>query len=79
MPSNCIILSPVIAGALLCGSTLHAGLATWSPVDPTYQLVMQYRADAYVLDHDPTKDDCADALAFGDNLKHSHFSCEQEG
>jgi hypothetical protein len=49
-----------------------------TPADPTYQLIMYYRTDAYVLDHDLTKEDCGDALPFGDNLKHVQFSCEQE-
>lgn len=74
-----ILLLPIIAAALLGASALQASLATWGPISPSYQLVMQYRTDAYVLDHDLTKADCADALPFGDNLKHVHFSCEVEG
>ncbi|HUD90086.1 hypothetical protein [Sphingobium sp.] len=70
-----ILLLPIIAAALLGTSALQATLTKWGPTEPSYQLVMQYRTDAYVLDSGLTKDDCDDALPFGDNIKHVHFSC----
>lgn len=73
-----ILILPVLAAALLGASALQASLFSWGPVRPSYQLVMQYRTDAYVLDYNLTKEGCNDALPFGDNLKHVHFSCVVE-
>jgi hypothetical protein len=75
---NPFFLYPVIALGLLGATALHASYR-WGPSDASYELVMEYRTDAYVLDRGLTKDDCDDALPFGDQLKHVHFSCVVEG
>lgn len=74
-----ILILPILAAALLGTSALQASLFSWGPAQPSYQLVMQYRTDAYILEHELTEDECAEALPFGDNLKHVHFSCVVEG
>ena len=74
------LILPIAAFGVLTAASLQAAYpAKWSGLDRSYQLVMQYRADAFVLDHDLTQEDCAQALPFGDELKHVHFSCEVEG
>ncbi|MGF7152590.1 hypothetical protein GGR40_000332 [Novosphingobium gossypii] len=71
-------LFPIIGLGLLGASALHASYS-WGPAEAGYQLVMEYRSEAYVLDSDLTKDDCNEALPFGDQLKHVHFVCVAEG
>jgi hypothetical protein len=79
MGHKSFLILPVIAAGVLGTSALQASLSSWGPVDPTYQLVLQYRTDIHVLDHGLTQEDCAQALPFGDNVKQVHFACEREG
>lgn len=74
------IILPLVAFGVLTAASLQAAYpAKWSGSDDSYQLVMQYRADAFVLDHGLTREDCTQALPYGDDLKHVHFTCEVEG
>lgn len=43
----------------------------------TWQLVMEYRGDAFVIDHSLTLADCLAALPRNDVARHVTFACER--
>lgn len=77
--TNPLNFAPVVALLALGAGAVQAHLDKWGPTEPAFKLVMQYRTDSYVLDHGMTRQDCSEALPFGDPVKLVHFSCEQEG
>lgn len=62
-------------------SAYSAGIFAKVPrlkLEPTYELVMEYRDNRFVLDHDLTLTDCLDAVPHGDPYRKLSFACELE-
>lgn len=67
----------IIATAILTCTTVALSQPT-EDSGPTYSMVMEYRGDAYVIDHGMSFGDCFDALPRNDARKGLSFACELE-
>lgn len=76
-PTKASLIFHAVALTGIIGVTISAGYAL-PPVVPTYELVMEYRSDRFVIDHDLSIADCVDALPRNDPYRKLSFACELE-
>ena len=80
---NPLIIIPAVAA--LVGAAVGAQALSsprWVELGASadrYQLVMEYRGEAFVIDHAMTRTDCFEAMPYSDPLKGLSFTCEMEG
>lgn len=73
------IVHVVAVGAIgVAAATVSAMGMNLPGVEPTYELVMTYKSDRFVIDHDLSITDCVDELPRSDPYKSVSFACKLE-
>ncbi len=71
---DCSMIRAIVTIAALAATIVAANAANPS----RWSLVMEYRGDAFILDHGLTLGDCLAAMPRNDVVRHVSYACEVE-